>query len=362
MELKRLALIKIYSAFKEFPSEMDEQNNFQEEFSTQSISPKSIFCIEKNETNEKSGEERSQPQIIHVKSNVTINSYFETNLPENDTNKSEMPIFDLTNSDDEKKKRKNKRKKNKKLMITENDFGSSSGSSVHRSKRKKDRHLERPPPNTNKELYFISKAIQKCVFCPSSSTRIISHYKNKHSSEEVYASRLSPKMAERLRAEDFGRFDAHNKIKGYCSSIYAMCFFCGEAKLRADQTWLDHIRRHTGEYRNICLICNADVMEDRHCGCTTEPVKSKVTAVDLMCFICKDCNFVQLERKNMQTHLIKQHGADKKEIDSQYEVKLLLPSRDTIQRETGNENNYSIVNNLIFLIELHILITLSYLS
>lgn len=179
-----------------------------------------------------------------------------------------------------------------------------------------------------------------CVFCYDSCTRIVNHYKRKHNTEEVYVSRISPKMAKRLREDNFKRFDANCEKKGSIWTLHAKCFFCEYSRTFNFSYWLDHIRSHTGEYARQCCneSCGANVSSQEHCGFATELIRGRhnLASTDLMCFVCKRCNFVQMEQKNMHRHLIKQHGFQKNELKSMYDEKMLLPSKITVDKENGN--------------------------
>lgn len=201
-------------------------------------------------------------------------------------------------------------------------------------------NLHRPRPNTDKMMYPNNRErANVCVFCCESFTNIVNHYKKKHSGEEVYVSRIAPKMAHRLRGDYFSRFEASCEKRGSSWKLRAKCFFCEFDRSFSLSYWMDHIRIHTGEYSRMCidLFCGTNVMAQFHCGLPTEMAEVRhhnLATADLMCFICKHCNFVQLEQKNMDRHVIKQHGKDK-EIEGHYDRIVLLPSKITINRETG---------------------------
>lgn len=176
-----------------------------------------------------------------------------------------------------------------------------------------------------------------CVFCYDSFTNIVNHYRKKHSTEEVYVSRISPKMANRFRKDDFKRFEAKCEKKGSFWKLHAKCFFCEYPRTFNLSYWLDHIRVHTGEYARLCVSCGANVIAHGHCGFASELLRTphNLASDDLMCFMCKCCNFVQIELKNMLSHLTKQHGFQDNELGSKYDVRMLLPSKITVCRERG---------------------------
>lgn len=177
-----------------------------------------------------------------------------------------------------------------------------------------------------------------CVFCYDSCTNIVNHYKKKHRTEEVYVSRISPKMADRLRGDYFDRFEAKCEKRGSVWRLQAKCFFCEFPRTFNLSYWLDHIRIHTGEYARLCTSCGTNVTSHEHCGFASELIRAphNLASADLMCFICKSCNFVQIELKNMERHLIKQHGFQNNDLESKYDEKMLLPSKITVCRGRGS--------------------------
>lgn len=76
--------------------------------------------------------------------------------------------------------------------------------------------------------------------------RIVAHYKRVHENSEVYVSRLSPKMTEKVR---YGIYNLKfiTNAKPPKETIRANCFFCEEQKTFPVHYWFDHLRSHTGE-------------------------------------------------------------------------------------------------------------------
>lgn len=210
-------------------------------------------------------------------------------------------------------------------------------------------NLQRPRANTDKMLYLTNpERANVCVFCNDSFRNIVNHYKKKHPTEEVYVSRISPNMAERLRRDDFERFEA--KCEKYRSfwKLRARCFFCEYTSSFTLSYWLDHIRVHTGEYAKECISCGLNVTAHQHCGFATEnrpqQIHHNLASADLMCFVCKTCNFVQIEKKNMKKHLTKQHGFHNNELESKYDERMLLPSKITVCRGEGYYSDIQFMN------------------
>lgn len=180
------------------------------------------------------------------------------------------------------------------------------------------------PKNINRNHFFKCHQSNVCIVCHRTCNRMVSHLKSMHPNHEVFVSRLSPKMAEiAIRNLNSMRIS----LKRFSKYAEAICFFCEEKKNFSISFWVNHIRSHTGEYVNRCHNCDKFVCFNQHCGMSakcTDVIDIKTT--DLMAFICRKCNFVQISEKNMHKHLLDEHGF--KEIDNQYKRFVLLTAWD----------------------------------
>lgn len=177
--------------------------------------------------------------------------------------------------------------------------------------------------NTNKSLYFNNPETKRCVLCQKYYEKIVSHCKTIHRDQEVFASRLSPIMADELRRERpkcTTRTIKHNKL------IEAKCYFCEINKSFSLSYWLIHIQSHTGEYAYICRVCNIQSSyQNQHCGIKmTKITDQDDNRLNITAFLCLDCNFIQLYETNMHKHLKTQHAVSERSFSGKYTTVTLL--------------------------------------
>lgn len=124
---------------------------------------------------------------------------------------------------------------------------------------------------------------------------LVQHYVDEHPESEVFISRLPPIMAQALRKQT--RILQLN-----------ICFFC-EKDPKSIDDWRAHIRSHTGETEFYCFECHSsfNIKED-HGNCSVDNVKSIFDAPDLIAFMCKICNFIQINKHRISKHLEQEHG------------------------------------------------------
>lgn len=154
------------------------------------------------------------------------------------------------------------------------------------------------------------------------------HYKNAHKNHEVFISRLSDDMVDKLKKEsDLAiRFDRSNG-----KHLAAFCFFCRSVKQFLPNFWIRHIQMHTGEFAYECTICQKSHTVQRACCSQTVKMKYKTSFYhkNLNAFICKRCNFIQISEKNVRAHLKNEHGYN--QIDHLYDKVILLPALKSIK-------------------------------
>lgn len=157
--------------------------------------------------------------------------------------------------------------------------------------------------NTNKQMHRKNPLYQTlCIYCNQKfSGSIVQHYVKNHPNDEVPISRLSPRMAERLKKQsEIFRPNGKNKITG-------LCYFCEEKQSFIKFGWQRHLISHTGEKIYNCTHCNLKT-KNQHgkmkCnGKVTKIFESKDDG-SLNGFLCIDCNYFQFSRD----HLKNQHG------------------------------------------------------
>lgn len=100
--------------------------------------------------------------------------------------------------------------------------------------------------NTDKSLYLNSEKAKVCPFCKRTYKKMVSHMKTNHDEYEVFVSRISQEMADKVI---HGTVRAIKHIKGKSLQyIKSLCLFCEEEKDFMPNYWNTHIRSHTGEY------------------------------------------------------------------------------------------------------------------
>lgn len=124
---------------------------------------------------------------------------------------------------------------------------------------------------------------------------MVEHYTKIHPDCEIFISRPSPSMAEKIRrrTETFTFISKLNCISG-------LCFFC-ELPLRLSLAdWKTHLLNHTGEQLSLDAF----------------------TGRQLTALMCKSCNYIQTDIGRMTRHLRKEH---KIEIDNAFDKIVLIP-------------------------------------
>lgn len=80
-----------------------------------------------------------------------------------------------------------------------------------------------------------------CMLCETKGKQLVQHYVKQHSEYEVFISRPSPIMADRMRLQKDHFVISDNKISG-------PCFFCEDEKSMTKSNWTQHLLTHTGSY------------------------------------------------------------------------------------------------------------------
>lgn len=119
--------------------------------------------------------------------------------------------------------------------------------------------------------------------------------------------------------------------KRYTFHLRTMCIFCEETKDFSSDYWVEHIRGHTGEYCNQCILCQKLCKNHTHCGLATARIDDFNLIHNELCgYRCIDCNYVQLNEENIRSHLTTQHNFSENEIADQYETFTILKSFDSL--------------------------------
>lgn len=175
--------------------------------------------------------------------------------------------------------------------------------------------------NTNKRM-FLSSAIAKiCQICGARYERMVSHFKKSHPNNEVFVSRISPKMANMAKQSKLTAVK-YSKMKG--QYLRMRCLFCEKECDFPVNYWVDHVRYHTGEYTNECALCDKMSLSYSHCGMPTiKHQKCNIHKDGLGAFLCMVCNYVQISEDAIESHLRTQHGFT--ELTNRYQTITIVP-------------------------------------
>ncbi|XP_055306030.1 uncharacterized protein LOC129570452 [Sitodiplosis mosellana] len=171
--------------------------------------------------------------------------------------------------------------------------------------------------NTDPERHCKNPSYQceRCELCGKNDPCMPNHYMRKHRKHEVLVARPSPQMAARLRlqSDEFKMFDRNN-ISGFC-------YFCEDTQTMPRSSWVLHILTHTGEVLYVCDSADRSIVG----------------------FLCKECNFLQLEGKRVIDHLKKEHGFECPTEKCHYEKLTLVPSvkPNTVRSAATDSTNVS---------------------
>lgn len=158
------------------------------------------------------------------------------------------------------------------------------------------------PKNTDKNCFYKNRQSKVCKVCRKNKEKIINHYVKMHKNSEVFISRLSPEMAVKVK-KNAAKVQCVNNI------ITTFCYFCEFDLQKNIKDWLLHFTMHTGEYMYNCIKCSEKVSGSRHCQhpCLESPELALKTQDDLIAYICNDCNYIQLNKENLERHLRHEH-------------------------------------------------------
>lgn len=194
--------------------------------------------------------------------------------------------------------------------------------------------------NTDKELYFRSGKAKTCPLCHWRRNKsMVCHFNTHHPNEEVFVSRISPKMVDYIAPQNehertFVKFMSHKR-----EHLQTMCIFCEETRSFPAYYWNAHMSgMHTGEYAYMCDVCDKPCGYAQHCNVTARKVDTFDLRLEhMIAYRCNECNFVQRKIENIRAHLANQHGLYD-EGEENFQVFTLLPAfRSLVRQNDPNE-------------------------
>lgn len=181
---------------------------------------------------------------------------------------------------------------------------------------------------------------------------MVHHMRTVHPEHEVFVSRLSNRMVR--KAED--GIPAMRYTKGKSMQyVHALCLFCEQERHFMPHYWDDHIRSHTGEYGHECFMCIKRVCFSTHCGIPTQKVEVfNLYKENMYAFLCRKCNYIQLNEANIRKHLRTEHEIDdQNDYQDYYRQITLLPSMQNLPNSNGTPLHGKFINSTILQINVH---------
>ncbi|CAD7086759.1 unnamed protein product [Hermetia illucens] len=171
--------------------------------------------------------------------------------------------------------------------------------------------------NDNPDMHSLSEYVSKCVLCPFIGRHMPNHYIHTHPQSEVFISRLPPKSQARLLANE-GNKATGSMRKPPNKTLYMYdCPFCEIQNTFTRVGWVDHFGTHTGEYTFKCSECSrmlnfkTEIMKHIQKKCPrAQPIRLRSFVGLAKCvygYICKKCNYIQMNSQSITEHLQKQH-------------------------------------------------------
>ncbi|XP_062554428.1 uncharacterized protein LOC134219640 isoform X2 [Armigeres subalbatus] len=167
--------------------------------------------------------------------------------------------------------------------------------------------------NVTRDLNCRSDKSKSCALCSytGSMSGIVQHYVRYHPLHEVYVSRLSSMVANKLKKDP-------TIVSGIIEdqNITFKCLFCQEVLCKKKYNWKMHLASHTGEYRYKCTNCTIKSLapstnaHDSECSTPAMEVVNDVMfeGNHIYGYMCRLCNYVQLTRSRLEAHLKEEHG------------------------------------------------------
>lgn len=163
----------------------------------------------------------------------------------------------------------------------------------------------------------------KCLLCIFMGKNIVHHYKMNHSGREVLIARLSPTNAEAAILESSATVaSAIETTNQVCKFRCRFCYYVTEGATDvALEAFYEHCTTHTGEYRFRCNSCSYQAVAKasmrthyykmcrKHNDTFNEAASEDEVPREgvIYGYLCRGCNYVQLKRHNVETHVMFWH-------------------------------------------------------
>lgn len=180
------------------------------------------------------------------------------------------------------------------------------------------------PKNTDKTIHALHQKYRtECILCPARSKKqMVNHYVKTHCGSEVYIARLSHEMLTAARRS------VHQPTVDHLNQLTNFCYFCEEPRTFINEYWPSHILTHTGEYMFYCNVHNDPILtESSHEKCAGNVEKRfhyTYNEHGLAALVCKLCNYVQVKKWNIISHLVKEHDIPRDNCCGEFEEIILL--------------------------------------
>lgn len=215
------------------------------------------------------------------------------------------------------------------LILTDNDIERLTNANV--------------PKNTDKTMTI--KSCKTCVLCDKQQKHLTSHYRTQHANHEVYNCRMSAENSDHLR---------HNppQLPNFTmpNSYYSvLCYFCDKDVLGSRSDVVEHIARHTGEYKKRCSACSAIITLDTKRTAECSHVKQKVissipNADDIFVYMCSLCNYAQHTEEHIKRHMRNMHDIEPNPTKTYQKVliirKLTRSTKSTARKSAGGTTDH----------------------
>lgn len=190
--------------------------------------------------------------------------------------------------------------------------------------------------NVDRSLHFTSSAACMCPLCQKAYKRMVPHLRGVHTNYEVFVSRLSPQMAATLQRGNQLQLTKYQRPSGL-QHLKMMCPFCECEKDFFIPYWSNHIRTHTGEYTNECISCGKVSLQSTHCAQPTIKQKCNLNEDGLMAYMCRQCNWVQIDENRLVSHVQTQHGIATA-FNKAYQKITIIPPLNDIHKQMDPRN------------------------